>query len=98
MANIAYGVSSPLFPYKTDLGSISGLNKISVAPEYQRQGIGSMLLQWGCDKADSCGWNSFVMAFPMELNYTENSTSKLWERYRQSMESSRVYFENQDHL
>ena len=23
-----------------------------------------MLLQWGCDKADSCGWNSFVMASP----------------------------------
>ncbi|ELR08216.1 hypothetical protein VC83_08022 [Pseudogymnoascus destructans] len=40
------------------------LNTISVAPEYQRQGVGSMLLQWGCDKADSCGWNSFVMASP----------------------------------
>jgi hypothetical protein len=23
-----------------------------------------MLMQWGCDKADSCGWNSFVMASP----------------------------------
>ncbi|KFY84560.1 hypothetical protein V500_09205 [Pseudogymnoascus sp. VKM F-4518 (FW-2643)] len=40
------------------------LNTISVAPEHQRQGVGSMLLKWGCDKADSCGWNSFVMASP----------------------------------
>ncbi|OBT63801.1 hypothetical protein VE03_06933 [Pseudogymnoascus sp. 23342-1-I1] len=40
------------------------LNTISVAPEYQKQGVGSMLLQWGCDKADSCGWSSFVMASP----------------------------------
>ena len=23
-----------------------------------------MLLQWGCDKADSCGSNSFIMASP----------------------------------
>jgi hypothetical protein len=23
-----------------------------------------MLLQWGCDKADLYGWNSFVMASP----------------------------------
>jgi predicted N-acetyltransferase YhbS len=43
---------------------VLGLNTISVAPEYQRQGVGSMLLQWGCDKADSYGWNSFVMASP----------------------------------
>lgn len=35
-----------------------------MAPEHQRQGVGSMLLQWGCDKADSCGWDSFVMASP----------------------------------
>jgi len=35
-----------------------------VAPEHQRKGVGSMLLQWGCDKADLHGWNSFVMASP----------------------------------
>lgn len=64
MANKTYGVGPPLFPYKTDLSHLSGLNTISVAPEHQRQGVGSMLLQWGCDKADSCGWNSFVMASP----------------------------------
>ncbi|KFY36697.1 hypothetical protein V495_07671 [Pseudogymnoascus sp. VKM F-4514 (FW-929)] len=40
------------------------LNTISVAPGHQSKGVGSMLLQWGCDKADSCGWNSFVMASP----------------------------------
>jgi hypothetical protein len=21
-------------------------------------------MQWGCDKADSCSWNSFIMASP----------------------------------
>ncbi|KFY06559.1 hypothetical protein V492_07952 [Pseudogymnoascus sp. VKM F-4246] len=40
------------------------LNTISVAPEHQRKGVGSMLMQWGCEKADSSGWNSFVMASP----------------------------------
>jgi hypothetical protein len=35
-----------------------------VAPEHQRKGVGSMLLRWGCDKADCYGWNSFVMASP----------------------------------
>ncbi|KFY29611.1 hypothetical protein V494_08609 [Pseudogymnoascus sp. VKM F-4513 (FW-928)] len=40
------------------------LNTISVAPEHQRKGVGSMLVQWGCEKADSCGWISFVMASP----------------------------------
>jgi len=40
------------------------LNTISVAPEHQRKGVGYMLLRWGCDIADSCSQNSFVMASP----------------------------------
>ncbi|CZS93550.1 hypothetical protein WAI453_001082 [Rhynchosporium graminicola] len=40
------------------------LTSIQVAPEHQRKGIGSMLMQWGCDKADLNRWNSFVMASP----------------------------------
>lgn len=35
-----------------------------MAPEYQRQSVGSILTQWGCDQADSNGWSSFVMASP----------------------------------
>lgn len=63
MTNKTYGVSSPLFLY-TNLSPVPGLNTISVAPEHQRKGVGSMLMQWGCNKADTCGWNSFVMASP----------------------------------
>ncbi|CZT51423.1 uncharacterized protein RSE6_12568 [Rhynchosporium secalis] len=40
------------------------LTSIQVVPEHQRKGIGSMLMQWGCDKADLNRWNSFVMAYP----------------------------------
>ncbi|KAL3423245.1 acetyltransferase [Phlyctema vagabunda] len=40
------------------------LNTISVASGYQRQGVGSMLLQWGYDQADANGWDAFFMASP----------------------------------
>lgn len=51
-------------PVLEELSSCLGLNTIAVAPEHQMQGVGSMLMQWGCDMADSRGWNSFVMASP----------------------------------
>lgn len=44
--------------------SLAGLNMISVDPVYQRQGIGSMLLQWGCEDADAHGRDSFLIASP----------------------------------
>lgn len=37
---------------------------ISVHPIYQRQGIGSMLLEWGCRDADNHHRDCFVMASP----------------------------------
>lgn len=37
---------------------------ISVDPEYQRQGIGSMLVQWGCEEADAHGRDSFLISSP----------------------------------
>jgi predicted N-acetyltransferase YhbS len=37
---------------------------ISVNPVYQRQGIGSILLQWGTEEADAHGRDSFVIASP----------------------------------
>jgi predicted N-acetyltransferase YhbS len=35
-----------------------------VDPEYQRQGIGSMLVQWGCEEADTHGRDSFLISSP----------------------------------
>lgn len=43
---------------------ITGLTMLSVDPRYQRQGIGSMLLKWGCEEADAHGRGSFLMASP----------------------------------
>ncbi|KAF3915839.1 hypothetical protein ABW21_db0209522 [Orbilia brochopaga] len=37
---------------------------LSVNPAHQRQGVGSMLVQWGCQAADQAGQDSFVMASP----------------------------------
>ena len=41
-----------------------GLMIISVDPAYQRQGVGSMLMQWGCDEADRYERDAFVLASP----------------------------------
>ncbi|KAI1803918.1 acyl-CoA N-acyltransferase [Daldinia bambusicola] len=37
---------------------------ISVDPAYQRQGVGSMLMQWGCEEADRNERDAFVLASP----------------------------------
>lgn len=37
---------------------------MSVRPDYQRQGLGSRLLQRACEEIDSLGWPAFVMASP----------------------------------
>lgn len=44
-----------------------GLTMISVNPAYQRQGIGSLLLQWGAEKADRHGWGSFLISSPVAV-------------------------------
>ena len=38
-----------------------------MAPEHQRQGVGSMLLRWGCETADRDKLSCFVMASPDAL-------------------------------
>jgi ribosomal protein S18 acetylase RimI-like enzyme len=45
---------------------------ISVDPAYQRQGIGSMLLQWGCEEADGHGRDSFLIASPAGIQLYTN--------------------------
>ena len=37
---------------------------ISVNPLYQRKGVGSLLMQWGCDEADRRGLESYILASP----------------------------------
>jgi predicted N-acetyltransferase YhbS len=43
---------------------ITGLNILSVDPTYQHQGVGSMLVQWGCKEADTHGRDSFLISSP----------------------------------
>ena len=38
---------------------------ISVNPLYQRKGIGSLLMQWGCNEADRKKLDSYVLASPV---------------------------------
>lgn len=38
---------------------------LMVDPEYHRQGVGSMLVDWGVDYARQRGWPVTVMASPM---------------------------------
>ncbi|THY71732.1 hypothetical protein D6C86_08401 [Aureobasidium pullulans] len=47
-----------------DQQKIWRLNTISVAPEHQGNGVGSMLVRWGCDMADKDVLNCFVVASP----------------------------------
>lgn len=48
------------------------LNLLSVNPAYQRQGIGSILLQWGTKEADRHGRDSFLISSPAAVNlYTK---------------------------
>ena len=37
---------------------------MSVHPDYQRQGLGSKMLERVCDEIDRLGWPAFVMASP----------------------------------
>lgn len=37
---------------------------MSVYPHYQRQGLGSKMLERVCDEIDKLGWPAFVMASP----------------------------------
>lgn len=45
---------------------------ISVDPAYQRRGIGSLLMQWGCHQADHHGWTSYVLSSPAGVKLYTN--------------------------
>lgn len=38
---------------------------ISVNPLYQRKGVGSLLMQWGCDEIDRNSLESYILASPV---------------------------------
>ncbi|KAH8807628.1 acyl-CoA N-acyltransferase [Xylogone sp. PMI_703] len=53
---------------------------ISVNQDYQHQGIGSMLMKWGCEEADRNQRDSFVMASPAAVKlYTKFGFKKAGE-------------------
>ena len=58
---------------------------ISVDPKYQRQGVGSMLLKWGCDMADRCGQGAFLIAspagIPLYSKFGFKIVGEVWTRW-----------------
>ena len=52
-----------------------------VDPEYQRQGIGSLLLKWGVKKADELGANIWLTSTPKAASTYERNGWKVMERY-----------------
>jgi len=50
-----------------DRKNIWRLMLISVAPAYQRQGVGSMLMQWGCEEGDRNGQDAYILASPAAI-------------------------------
>ena len=63
---------------------------LATLPEYQRKGIGSKLLQWGCEKADEAGVESCELWFHYFFNMsrflgnlglvTVESSSGIWKK------------------
>jgi predicted N-acetyltransferase YhbS len=56
----------------------------SVNPRYQGQGMGSMLLRWGCDMADTDGQDTFLIASPagilLYLKFGFNTVREIWTK------------------
>jgi predicted N-acetyltransferase YhbS len=52
-----------------------------VHPDYQRQGIGSSLLQWGLKKADELGAKIWVTSTPQAISTYERSGWKVVQRH-----------------
>jgi GNAT superfamily N-acetyltransferase len=50
-----------------DFDHPTDLEIVGTAVKYQRQGAGSMLLQYGCDRADEQGYEAFLEAAPEAL-------------------------------
>ena len=57
------------------------LSLLFVHPEYQRQGIGSLLLDWGLKKADEMKARIWVASTPQAVSTYERNGWRVVERY-----------------
>lgn len=57
------------------------LSLLFVHPEYQRQGIGSLLLEWGKKKADETRARIWLSSTPQAVSTYERNGWKVVERY-----------------
>jgi GNAT superfamily N-acetyltransferase len=62
------------------------LDLFFVDPEYQRQGIGSLLLEWGAKKADALKARIWITGTPQAVSTYERNGWKVVERYDIALE------------
>jgi ribosomal protein S18 acetylase RimI-like enzyme len=65
------GTQHLLFISVTNSFSPAGLNRISVTPAYQGKGVGSLLVDWGCEQADKTGSDMSLLASPAGIKLYE---------------------------
>ncbi|KAJ4351511.1 uncharacterized protein N0V89_006854 [Didymosphaeria variabile] len=74
------------------------LSQMMVHPDYRRQGVGTMLIQWGIRKADELGVETVVEAVPyaapvyektgfgrveqIDIDFTIDNPSDTWKKYQ----------------
>jgi GNAT superfamily N-acetyltransferase len=66
------------FKFLTD--TLPVLLVFAVHPDYQRQGIGSLLLQWGLEKADELAANIWLTSTPQAVSMYEKNGWTVMER------------------
>jgi GNAT superfamily N-acetyltransferase len=57
-----------------------------VDPEYQRQGIGSLLLEWGIKKADELQAKTWITSTPQAVSTYQRNGWKVVDRHDVSLE------------
>ena len=62
------------------------LSFLFVDPEYQRQGIGSLLLQWGLKKADEMGAKIWLTSTPKAASMYGRNGWKVMDRHEVDLE------------
>lgn len=64
----------------------SDLALFFVHPEYQRKGIGSLLLKWGKNKADEAGAKIWLTSTPQAMPVYEKNGWKVRDTYEIDLE------------
>ncbi|KAE8391713.1 GNAT family acetyltransferase [Aspergillus alliaceus] len=76
----------------------AGVNRMGVHPNYRRRGVGRLLMEWGHEKIDQLGYESFIESSPMarwlyeeygyrnimglHLDFAKKNPSDEWERLK----------------